>query len=231
MKTSPDSPLSPTAVSAKRSSTATSLSRAFSLQPSALHSLLEQLPDAILFLDPDFRITFANAQARLLSRLTEDDINHKTLWEIFPQTRSTELETRTRRAMAGLAENFEYHYAPFDIWVDIHVFPIEGGVAFYYREITDRKRAEAARDEAARKLRQVFESAPDSIVCIDRDWNCTFANLTARIILKTKSSLVPLKTESSSSPATSPPARRQNPAATSPPTSSSKSSQPPSTES
>ena len=184
MKTSPDTPLSSTATSATRSATATT-SRASSLQPDALHSLLEQLPDAILFLDPDFRITFANAQARLLSRLTQDDINSKTLWEIFPQTRGTELETSTRNAMAaGRAENFEYHYAPFDIWVDIHVFPIEGGAAFYYREITDRKHAEAARDEAARKLRLVFESAPDSIVCIDRDWNCTFANLSARMILK-----------------------------------------------
>jgi PAS domain S-box-containing protein len=187
MKTSPDTPLSSTSASARRSATATAPSGPSSLHPSSLHSLLERLPDAILFLDRDFRITFANAQARLLSRLTDDDINTKTLWEIFPETLGTELDTHTQQAMSGpAAENFEYHYAPFDIWVDIHVFPIEGGVAFYYREITDRKRAEADRDEAARKLRLVFESSPDSIVCIDRNWNCTFANLSARVTLKSE---------------------------------------------
>ena len=86
--------------------------------------------------------------------------------------------------MAGVAEHFEYYYPPFDIWADIHVFPLEGGIALYYREITDRKRAEAASEASAHKLKLVFESAPDSIVCIDRNWNCTFANLSARVILQ-----------------------------------------------
>ena len=183
MKTSPDTPLSSTSASARKTPGAVPR-RASSLQPAALHSLVEQLPDAILFLDSNFRITFANAQANLLNRLTSADINSKTLWEIFPETLGTELETYSRRAMAGSAENFEYYYAPFDVWADIHVFPIEDGIAFYYHEVTDYKRTEAARDEAARKLRQVLESAPDSIVCIDRDWNCSFANLSARITLK-----------------------------------------------
>jgi PAS domain S-box-containing protein len=169
MKTSLDTQLSSISASAKHFATAAEPGHDFPLQPSALHALLEQLPDAILFLDRDFRITFANAKASLLSRLTSADINSKTLWEIFPETLGTDLETYTRLALSGPAQNFEYYYAPFDIWVDVHISSIEDGVVFHYREITDRKRAEAARDEAARKLRLVFESAPDSIVCIDHN--------------------------------------------------------------
>ena len=187
MKTLPETLVSSAHASTKKPHD-TAPSHASNSQHSEAHALLERLPDAILFLDRDFRITFANAQARRLSRLTPADINSKTLWEIFPQTLDTELEYHARRAMAApVSEQFEYYYAPFDIWVDIHVFQYEGGIAFYYRDITDRKRAEEASEAAARKLQLVFESAPDSIVCIDRDWNCTFANLAARVILQSDS--------------------------------------------
>ena len=41
--------------------------------------------------------------------------------------------------MAGpISQRFDYYYAPFDIWVDIHVFHYGDGVAFYYRDVTDR---------------------------------------------------------------------------------------------
>ena len=184
MKTLPESLVSSAHASTKKPHD-TAPGHASSSHRSELHALLEQLPDAILFLDHDFRITFANAQGRRISRLTPADLNSKTLWEIFPQTLDTELEYHARRAMAApISEQFEYYYPPFDIWADIHVFHYEDGIAFYYRDITDRKRAEEASETAARKLKLVFESAPDSIVCIDRNWNCTFANLAARVTLQ-----------------------------------------------
>ena len=39
--------------------------------------------------------------------------------------------------------------------------------------------------ESFHHLIQVLEAATDSIICIDRDWNCTFANRAAHFILKT----------------------------------------------
>jgi PAS domain S-box-containing protein len=182
MKTLPESPITSAPASTKKPDKS---APGHASRPSELHALLERLPDAILFLDKDFRITFANAQARHLSRLTPADMDTKTLWEIFPETLGTDLEFHSRRAMsAPISQQFEFYYAPFDIWVDIHVFHYEAGIAFYYRDITDRKRAEAASEASAHKLKLVFESAPDSIVCIDRNWNCTFANLSARVILQ-----------------------------------------------
>ncbi len=147
--------------------------------------LLDRVPDSILILDRDFRITFANAEARRVSRLTDADLNHRTHWEIFPESVGTQLEQTYRQAMQDRQPaHVEYFHAPFDVWVDVHVFPVEEGLALYYRDVTDRKKAEAARDMANHQLQQVFESAPDAIVCIDRSWNCTFANRAARVNLK-----------------------------------------------
>ncbi len=156
-----------------------------STQANILKHLLTQIPDSILCLDRDWRITFANAEARRVSRITEADINTKTHWEIFPQTVGTDLELTYRRVMqTGGPAHTEYFYQPFNVWVDIHVLPTQEGIALYYRDVSDQKRAEALREAANRHLQHVFDASSDSIVCIDRSWNCTFANRAARAILK-----------------------------------------------
>src|ERR1700736_3094656 len=150
-----------------------------------LLSLIDRVPDSIICLDRDFRITFANAEARRVSRLPPADINSRSLWEIFPETGGSDAERTYREVLhTGKPAHIEYFHAPIDAWADINVLPTEEGIALYYRDITDRKRAEASRDAATHKLQLVFESAPDSIVCIDRKWNCTFANRAARLILQ-----------------------------------------------
>src|SRR5437867_2932092 len=86
-----------------------------------LRQLLDYIPDAILWIDRSWKITFANDEARRISRLTSDHLNHRTHWEIFPETLDTELETRYHRAMSErVPEHFEYFYAPFQLWLDIH---------------------------------------------------------------------------------------------------------------
>lgn len=152
----------------------------------SLVSLLERLPDAVLVLDREWRLTFANEEAIRISRLTPSDFNSRTHWEMYPETLGTPVERAYREAMRiGITAHIEHYYQPFDVWLDIHILTIPDGLALHYRDITDRKRAESLGDASLRKLEQVLEAVSDSIVCIDRDWNCTFANRAALTILRT----------------------------------------------
>jgi PAS domain S-box-containing protein len=149
--------------------------------------LLAQAPYAVLCLDRSWRITFANVEAIRLSRLVPDDLYNKTYWDLFPDTAGTILEHTCRDIMrSGVPAHLEYCYERFNLTMDIHVFPTEDGIAIYYNDISDRKQAEKLRDEAVRRLEQVFDAASDSIVCIDRNWNCTFANRAAHTLLKSE---------------------------------------------
>jgi len=47
-----------------------------------------------------------------------------------------------------------------------------------------RRETDAHRNAADRHLQQIFDAAVESIVCIDRNWICTFANRAALTILK-----------------------------------------------
>jgi len=153
-----------------------------------LAELLAQLPDAILCFDRNWLITFANAEAVRICRIKPSDLHSKTHWQLFPETLGTELERAYRAGMySRVPQQIEYFFASFNLWVNVHVYPNEQGVAVYLRDITSRKRAEAFRDASGRQLQQIFDAAPESIVCIDRNWNCTFANRAALLILKTDS--------------------------------------------
>ncbi len=157
-------------------------------RPESLSKLLAQMPEAILCVDRNWVVTYANAEAARISRVRPSDIGVRTHWELFPETIGSNLERVYREAMSrGVAQQVEYFYEPFDTWVDVHVFPTEDGLALYYREISERKRAEALGQVAIRQLQQVFDASTDSIVCIDRNWICTFANRAALRILKTDS--------------------------------------------
>jgi PAS domain S-box-containing protein len=151
-----------------------------------LARIVAQLPEAILCFNQNWVITYANAEAVRISRIQPSDIHSKTHWQLFPETVGTDLERTYRAVMqTRVSRRIEHFYAPFDVWVDVEILPTEEGVALYYRDVTDRKRAEVLRDSAVRQLQQIFDASPDSIVCIDRGWNCTFANRAALDILKT----------------------------------------------
>ena len=151
----------------------------------AVVRLMSQIPEAMLCYDREWRITYANEEAVRISRIQPSDIGTRTHWEIFPETIGTELEDAYRTVMeSGVARQVEYFYPPFDLWVEIHLLPTDEGIALYYRDITARKRAEAERDIAIGQVRQVLDSSPDSIICIDPDWRCSFANRAALEILQ-----------------------------------------------
>ena len=153
-----------------------------------LARLLSQIPEAILCFDRDWLITYANAEAARISRIQPEDLHSRTHWEIFPETIGTPVERAYRGVMeTRIPQRIEYFHPPFEVWVEIHVLPVEEGIALYYRDITLRKNAEARRDTADRRLQQILEASPDSIVCIDRNWSCTFANRAALTTLKSSS--------------------------------------------
>src|SRR5271163_221123 len=83
-----------------------------------LSTVLSRLPDAVLVLDHDWRLLFANEEARRLSRIRPEDLSNKTHWELFPETVGTEIERCYRSCMeSGVPGHVEYFYAPFDVWV------------------------------------------------------------------------------------------------------------------
>jgi PAS domain S-box-containing protein len=156
-----------------------------------LARLLSQVQEGILCLDRDWVITFANDEAFRRSRVTPADINKRTYWEVYPYVIGTALEAAYRSVMeTGEATQIEYFCEPIDTWVYVHVCPTHEGLALYYQDITDRKRAEAVRDASVRQLHQVLEATTDAVISLNRNWEFTFLNRRAAELLNLRGDLL-----------------------------------------
>jgi PAS domain S-box-containing protein len=156
-----------------------------------LAGLVSQMPEAVICFDREWRITFANNEAYRISRITPGDLNGQSHWDLFPEMAGTRLEHTYRAVMqSGEPAHIEYFCKPYDVWLDIHVFPMGEGIAVYFRDITDRKGAELLRDAASHQLMQVLEATTDAVASIDRSGNFSFLNRRARELLAVKGDLI-----------------------------------------
>jgi PAS domain S-box-containing protein len=130
----------------------------------ALAQILEGLPDGILLMDFDWRITFANQTARRISRLLPSDLNSKTHWELYPETIGTELQTIYHEVMhQRLVRRVPaFFYEPFQLWIEVNVLPTEGGISLHYRDISDQKRHEEDLRSSEERYRVLTELSPQS---------------------------------------------------------------------
>jgi PAS domain S-box-containing protein len=118
-------------------------------------TILENITDAFVAIDRDWRYTYVNDRA--LRRLeawrgravTREEIIGSRLWEVFPDSVGTETEQRLRAAMGARDPiEFELYFAPTDEWVEARAYPSPSGLSIYYRNISARRRTEVALREA-----------------------------------------------------------------------------------
>jgi PAS domain S-box-containing protein len=150
-----------------------------------LRRVLDRLPDGVLFLDREWRLTYANEQARRISHIRPQDLHNLTHWELYPETAGTEQERKYRRVMdERVEEELEFYYAPFKIWIHLKALPIETGIAVYYQDVTEMRRVQDASASVTRQLQQVFEVTTDAIASLSHEWRYTYLNRRAKELLQ-----------------------------------------------
>ena len=115
--------------------------------------ILETMGDAFIGLDRQWRYTYVNAAAEKNLRRTRDELLGRDIREMFPDG-----EAFYRRYEQVMTERkpvrFEEHYASYDVWVDVRVFPASEGISVFYTDITELKRLETERGHIEEQLRQ-----------------------------------------------------------------------------
>lgn len=144
----------------------------------ALAQILEGLPDAIVLLDHQWRITYANQTARDISRIRPEDFNSKTHWEIYPETVGTALDLTYHAVMDTRREQTikAFFYEPFKLWLHLRVLPVHGGIALYFKDITEQKLHEDQLSRSEERYRILTELSPQCLWNADADGRVVYAN-------------------------------------------------------
>jgi signal transduction histidine kinase len=117
-------------------------------------TIFESTPDSVVIVDRDWRISYLNARAR--AQVAEGrDLIGTNLWEAFPKVAGTEIFSQLREAMSNQRPvSLETFSARRDAWYAINAFPSGEGLAAYFRDITEHKRAVETRRLMEEQLHQ-----------------------------------------------------------------------------
>jgi PAS domain S-box-containing protein len=127
--------------------------------------ILESITDAFLALDHEWRFTYLNREAEHLLQRKRAELLGQVLWTEFPDAVGSTFERMYRRAMeTQTTVEFVEFFPPLDTWFEVKAFPSVEGLSIYFRNISDRKRAEQALRENEERFRAVQETSPDGFM-------------------------------------------------------------------
>lgn len=127
-------------------------------------SILESISEAFEAFDREWRFIYVNREAERLIGQSREALLGRNHWELYPATLGTLLEHNFRRAAAErITLTFENHYAPWDRWFELHLYPTDEGLAVYFHDITERKRHDEERERLLREQTRLREQAEKAL--------------------------------------------------------------------
>jgi PAS domain S-box-containing protein len=141
-------------------------------------AILESISDAFYAVDREWRFVYVNAQAERYFGRPRRELLGAIVWDVFPEAGATEIGARLRHAVKDQAPvTFEVHAPALQRWLEMRAYPSADGLSVFFRDVQDRKEAEAAlvvakieaeqRAEELEKARNIlhamFEHVPEGI--------------------------------------------------------------------
>lgn len=109
-------------------------------------SVLENTTEGFFALDGHGKFTYINPRAEGLLGQKRDLLIGKGIWDELPQLRGSAFEENYRRVVAEQAAvDFEMADVTSQTDFEVRTYPSNGGVSVFFRDVTDRKRAEEER--------------------------------------------------------------------------------------
>ncbi|UEM02647.1 PAS domain-containing protein [Skermanella rosea] len=140
-------------------------------------AILESTSDGVFEVNPGWRIIFINSRARSL--LTGGvDVTGRLLWDVLPEADTTAFWHEFHRvATERVPAEFEEFYPALGAWFYVRAFPLpDGGIAVYFQDVTEGRRARDALADSERRYRFLAESIPQIVWTATPDGGVDYVN-------------------------------------------------------
>jgi PAS domain S-box-containing protein len=133
-----------------------------------LASIVENIGDAFVALDHEYRFVVFNPQAERFLGVKKETVLGRNCWEAFPGSIGSEMERCIRTAMETREPQQRELLSPkTGKWVEVQVYPWPDGVILFERDTTERRQAELALRDGEARLRAIFENATVGVCEVD----------------------------------------------------------------
>jgi PAS domain S-box-containing protein len=123
-------------------------------------NILESISDGFYALDENWRFTYANQAAEILTRRQASDLIGKVFWEEFPGVAGSEFEQVYRRAVSDrIPMSVTAFYPDHDCWYEVSAYPAANGITIYFKNVTALKQSEAEREQLLQREQAARQEA------------------------------------------------------------------------
>jgi PAS domain S-box-containing protein len=162
--------------------------------------LAESAQDMIFVIDGDFRVKYVNHAAAGAFGVKQWEMIGKLLVALFPEENALRMKEGLLRIMSSgmpCTSEMTHRFHQRDIPMHVILTPLfdangkVSGVMGISRDITDRKKAEAALQESERTKLALMDGIPESLLLLDRNGIILDANcVLAKMLRKSKKELI-----------------------------------------
>jgi signal transduction histidine kinase len=100
--------------------------------------------DAFYRLDAQWRVVFLNPQAETVLQRSREALIGRNLWDLFPRSVGTTLHSEFHTAVRDqVPREFRYLSPTIARWLDYRVFPQDGDLLVYFRDVTEQVELDA----------------------------------------------------------------------------------------
>lgn len=132
--------------------------------------MLESITDGFVAFDSEMNYIYLNVKGAEILGKKPEELMGKNYWQEFPEARGTPFEKAYLEALKKRKPIvFENYYQPWNRWFENRIYPTEEGIAIYFTETTERKKAEQLLKENEAKYRTLMEKANDAIFLADAE--------------------------------------------------------------
>lgn len=148
-----------------------------------LQTTLDQISDGVCFLDRDWRFTFVNRAGERIMRNPREVALGASIWELYPELRSTEFGIAYRRTMdERVVSTARDYYAHLDTWFEITSYPTDEGIMIYFKDVSESERTRREIGLQTRRIRDqatLLEASRDAMIVRGLDHTIHFWNRAA----------------------------------------------------
>ena len=123
--------------------------------------VLDSMHEGFIVLDEAFRLLEINAEGVRLDGRDAAQLLGGIHWDLWPASVGTVIESTYRRVMAErVPAQFKHHYVGdgHDVHLDVSVYPVTGGIAVFYRDVTALAVADLALQQGHDRFRAAIQA-------------------------------------------------------------------------
>ncbi|WP_255191344.1 PAS domain S-box protein [Natronobeatus ordinarius] len=137
---------------------------------------LERVTDAFFALDAEWRFTYVNDRAASIFGIEPEQLLGQRFLEVFPEAAGTDLERAAVDAMRSQEPGtLETYYEPYEIWIDVRLYPSQSGLSVYFRDVSDRVEREREVVDRTEQLETLVENVPVILYALDAEGTFTLS--------------------------------------------------------